>query len=92
MANTLTTNPLVIDTSATITFNRPLLAKEMDWIGAATVGNVCQVTDLGGNLRASGKAAVVAQEVTLWTGGQGRLTLKSPFVVSINSGQLLIWY
>ena len=93
MANSLTANPLIIDTAATITFGRPLLARRIDWIGAATVGNAATITDLPGNVRASGKAAVVSQTVVLWDGSSGRLALKSPFVVSvINSGQMLIWY
>jgi len=93
MANTLTTNPLLIDTAATITFGRPLLAKEIDFIGAVTAGDTAIITDLGGNIRAKGSAGTAKQTVVLWAGGQGRLTLKSPFVVStINSGQLLIWY
>lgn len=93
MSNVLTNNPLTIDTAATITFSRPLLAKDIQWVGAATVGNQAIITDLGGNIRAQAKCAVVNQTVELWAGGQGRLTLKSPFVVStINSGTLMIWY
>lgn len=92
MANTITCNPLIIDTAATITFNRPLLCKEIDWVGAATVGNAAVITDLAGNIRAQGKAAVVNAVINLWS-GPAKLTLKSPFIIStINSGQLMIWY
>jgi hypothetical protein len=93
MANSLTANPLIIDTAATITFGRPLLARRIDWIGAATIGNAVVITDLPGNVRAQGFAPVVNQPVVLWDGSSGRLALKSPFVVStIQSGKLMIWY
>lgn len=92
MSNVITTNPLILDTAATITFNRPLLVKRIDWIGPATVANTAIVTDIGGNILAQGICAVVNQDVVMWAGPQ-KLTLKSPFqVTTIDSGKMLVWY
>jgi hypothetical protein len=93
MANSITANPLIIDTAATITFGRPLLARRIDWTGATAIGNTATITDLGGNVRAQATAGATLSTVVLWDGSSGRLALKSPFVVStISSGKLLIWY
>jgi|SRR5580704_1081928 hypothetical protein len=99
MANTLTCNPLYIDTAATIAFTRPLLAKRIDWVGPATVGNAAVIADLYGNVLAEGKAAVVNQTVSLWP-GPIKLTLPGKSgnangswqVTTINSGFLLVWF
>lgn len=108
MSNTLTTNPLVIDTAATIAVGsptRPILAKRIEWIGPATVGNTAIIADLGGNILADGICAVVNQAVTLWP-GPIKLTLpgkQASFagagnpngswqVTTIQSGKLLVWF
>ncbi len=99
MANTITTNPLVIDTAATIAFTRPLLAKFIEWVAPTTAGQVCVIADIGGNIIAKGVCAVANTAVTLWP-GPIRLTLPGKSgnangswqVSTIQAGQLLIWY
>jgi hypothetical protein len=99
MSNTLTTNPLVLDTAATIAFSRPLLAKRIDWVGAATVGNACVIADLGGNILTKGTCSVVNAVVSLWN-GPIKLTLPGKVgnpngswqVSTIQSGQILVWF
>ena len=92
MANTLTTNPLYIDTAATVTFNRPLLAKRIDWVGPTAIGNSAVITDIGANILTRALAGATLTTVPLWVGPQ-KLTLKSPFVVAtLSAGVILIWY
>lgn len=108
MANTLTTNPLLINTAATIAVggvSRPINAKFIEWIGPATIGNTVVIADLGGNLIAQGFCSVVNQAVTLWP-GPTKLVLpgkQASFagtgnpsgswqVSTIQSGTLLVWY
>ncbi len=108
MANTLTSNPLIINTAATIAVGnptRPILARRIEWVGPATVGNTCVIADLGGNTIAEGICAVVNQAVTLWP-GPAKLTLPgkqaglgttgnpngSWQVSTIQSGVLLVWF
>jgi hypothetical protein len=99
MANDITQNPLYIDTAATIAFNRPLLAKRIDWIGPATLANVCVIADIGGDLLCQGYCSVVNKTVNLWQGPQ-KLTLPGKSgnpngswqVSTIQSGILLVWF
>jgi hypothetical protein len=108
LANTLTTNPLVINTAATIAVGgtvRPINAKFIEWVGAATVGNTCTIADIGGNVIAQGQCAVVGAAVTLWP-GPTKLVLpgkQASFagagnpsgswqVSTIQSGTLYIWF
>lgn len=97
---TATTNPMIITAAATVVSSRPYLAKRIEWIGAATVGNSCVIADLSSTPKtlAAGIAPVVNQAVTLWP-GPTRLTLPGKSgqtaswqVQTIQSGTLLIWY
>lgn len=99
MANTITTNPLILNTAATIAFTRPILAKRIEWYVPTTVGHQVIVTDLTGNVIVQGTCEVASQSQILWTGPQ-KLTLKgsatvtagSWIVSTIQSGTLMVWF
>ena len=107
MANTLTTNPLFIDTAATISMAtvRPLNVKRIEWLTPGAIGDKVFIADIGGNVICKGTCEVASQSQILWSGPQ-KLTLPgkqasfagagnaagSWAVTTINSGQLIIWY
>ena len=77
---TPTSNPMVITAAASVVLSRPILARRIEWVGAATVGNFCQITDVPGgtftatHIIAEGYCGAVDQAVTLWA-GPAKLTL-----------------
>src|SRR6266567_4393362 len=107
MANTLTTNPLFIDTAATISMAtvRPILVKRIEWLTPVNIGDKAIIADVGGNIVCQGTCEVASQSQILWSGPQ-KLTLpgkRASFagagnaagswqVTTINSGKLLVWY
>jgi len=107
MANTLTSNPLFINTAATISMAtiRPLLVKRIEWLTPITIGDKVIASDLNGNTIFQGTCEVASQSQILWNGPQ-KLTLPgkqsglgttgnaagSWQVSTIQSGTLLIWY
>jgi hypothetical protein len=107
MANTLTTNPLIITTAATIstTTVRPLLAKRIEWLTPVNIGDKVIAQDLTGNVIFEGTCEVASQSQILWSGPQ-KLTLpgkQASFagtgnaagswqIATINSGTLLVWF
>lgn len=99
MANLITTDPLILDTAATIAFTRPLLVKRIEWLTPLLTTDAVSLTDLNGNIIVQGKCEVASQSQILWTGPQ-KLTLPgkpsnpngSWQVATINSGKLLIWF
>lgn len=107
MANTLTTNPLFINTAATISMAtvRPILAKRIEWLTPLAIGDRAIIADVGGNIICEGTCEVASQSQILWSGPQ-KLTLpgkQASFagtgnaagswqVSTINSGTLLIWF
>lgn len=99
MANTITSNPLFINTAATIAFTRPILAKRIEWLTPINIGDKVVVADLVPNTILQGTCEVASQSQILWSGPQ-KLTLPgrqsasggSWQVSTINSGTLLIWY
>jgi hypothetical protein len=98
MANSLTQNPLQINTTATIAIARPILARRIEWYVPLTVGATVIAGDLNGNILFEGTCEVSLQSQILWTGPQ-KLTLpgkvgnpNGSWQVSITSGTLLIWF
>lgn len=107
MSNTLTTNPLIINTAATIstTTVRPILAKRIEWLTPINIGDKVIIADVGGNTILQGTCEVASQSQILWSGPQ-KLTLpgkQASFagtgnpagswqVSTINSGSLLVWF
>jgi hypothetical protein len=99
MANLITTDPLILDTAATIAFTRPILAKRIEWYVPTTVGHQVIVTDLNSNVIVEGTCEVISQSQILWSGPQ-KLTLPgfvskpngSWQVTTIQSGKLIIWF
>lgn len=99
MSNKITTNPLYIDTAATIAFTRPILPKQIDWINPGTVGNSVLIQDIGGNTLFSAVCGQVSTTVRLWPGPQ-RFILPGKSgnaggswqVSTIQSGVLLVWF
>src|ERR1700690_476983 len=99
MANLITTDPLILDSTGTIAFTRPLLVKRVEWYVPTTIGHQAIIADLGGNVILEGTCEVASQSQILWSGPQ-KLTLPGKSgnangswqVVSIQSGKLLVWY
>lgn len=99
MANTLTCNPLFINTAATMAFTRPILAKRIEWLTPVNIGDKVVIADLNGNLILQGTCEVASQSQILWNGPH-RLTLRGSAtntagswqVSTINTGTLLIWF
>lgn len=99
MANLITTDPLILDTAATIAFTRPLLVKRIEWFSPVATTDAVVLADLAGNIIVEGKCEVPAQSQILW-GGPQKLTLPGKStnpngswqVSTINSGKLLIWF
>lgn len=74
MANTITTNPLILNTTATIAFTRPILVKRIEWYKPQSVGDTFSITDLAGNVLNEGTCEVALQSQITWSGPQ-KLTL-----------------
>lgn len=105
MANSLTQNPLRIDTAATIAFTRPVLAKMIEWSGIGAALSSVTIADLGGNVILQAVSGTNTSNMTIWQ-GPTRLTLpgkQASFagsglpngswqVSTITSGVLWIWF
>ncbi len=104
MANIITQNPLILDTTATVAFTRPILAKRIEWVGATAIGQVSSVSDINGNVICKQTSGATVTGIVMWAGPQ-KLTLpgkqasfagagnpNGSWQVTVASGQILIWY
>jgi hypothetical protein len=98
MANSLTQNPLQINTTATIAIARPILCRRIEWFEPTATTQTMQLMDLNGNIIVEAMCEVANQSQSLWT-GPAKLTLpgkvgnpNGSWQVSITGGTLLIWF
>lgn len=102
MANDITQNPILLDTTATIAFNRPILVKRIEWYKPQSIGDSFTITDLNSNILNEGTCEVALQSQITWS-GPIRLTLPGKVgnangswifteTAATTASAVLIWY